>query len=411
MALGLIPPAACPISLTDVILSWQDARREEGAVEGFCSLVAERVGKQYALAFNHARTAIAMLLEELHQMYPEKNEVVVPAYTCYTVAAAIARAGLVMVPVDVETSSLCYQHDALLASIGRNTLAIVVVHPFGYPCDLQRVKEIVGGRKVFVIEDCAQAWDSKYKGNLLGSEGNASVFSFGRGKHLNLGGGGVCCVADEELFFRLRRRLESLPNPSHRVQMKRFVQVVLTAIGQHPYIYAHAVRLPFIGIGETHFEPDFPALQWSEWQARFGLRMLLRWQEMAELRKRNADFWRGWLTAHPELGTIPQTDDTMDVTYLRMPVLCERRADAMEWFRRRSIHAQRMYPASLADIADPRLRTKVYSPVENARFVAKALYTLPVHSLFDARQWHLHHSNTKHVRQEEVECKHLFVIV
>lgn len=403
MALGLVPPSACPIPFADLMLSWHNTEGKGGSVEQFCALVASRVGKRYAFAFNHARTAIALLLQELHQMYPEKNEVVVPAYTCFTVAAAVARAGLVLAPADIDPSCFCYKREALLNTICEGTLAVIVVHPFGMPCDVHEVREVVGKRDIFVLEDCAQAWDTKYRGKPLGNEGDASIFSFGRGKHLNLGGGGICCLDDSEVAFRLKRRLESLPRPSRKDEMKRFLQMVYTAIGQHPSIYAYATRLPFLGIGETYFEPSFPMGHWSEWQARLGLRMLPRWQRMAEHRKRNADFWQNWMTAHPALGKILETDDSMDIAYLRMPVLCERRAEAMRWFRKQGIHAQKMYPATLTSIGDPRLKIRVYSSIEGARFVAERLYTLPVHPLFDARRWCTHYGSVSSARQEEVE--------
>lgn len=219
-------------------------------------------------------------------------------------------------------------------------------------------------------------------------------------------------MSNEEIALGLKRRLETLPKPSHRSQMKRLLWLTFTVIGQHPSIYAYAVRLPFLGIGETYFKPDFPMMQWGEWQAQLGLRLWPRWREMGEVRKRNATFWREWLRAHPELGEIPQTDGTMDISYLRMPVLCKRRTDAMEWFRKQGIHAQKMYPASLADVSDPRLRTKVYSSIEDARFLAEALYTLPVHPLFDAERWCIRHNGVGPVCQGgSRHCRHRFVIM
>lgn len=401
MAMRLVPPSACPISFADLVRSWHGAKGEETTREQFCSVVAGRVGMRYAFAFNHARTAIALLLQELHQVYPERNEVVIPAYTCYTVAAAITRARLVVVPVDIAPSCFCYKPEALVRSVSENTLAIIVVHPFGYPCDVQVVREVIGKRNTFILEDCAQAWDSSYGGNQVGRGGDASVFSFGRGKHINLGGGGICCLNDTEIAYRLRQRVENLPTPSRRSQMKRLLQMMLIKIGQYPYIYSCAARLPFLGIGETRYDPDFSMMQWTNWQAQLGLRMLARWQGMAELRRRNSGFWRAWLEAHSDLGVTLGTNNSMDITYLRMPVLSPRRAHAMEWFRRHGIHAQRMYPATVADISDHRLRIRVYFPIEGARQIAEMLYTLPVHPLFDAQRWAVHHGGMGSAGREE----------
>jgi len=387
MVFGLIPPSACPVHIADIRAAWRSRKESANSIKQFCSVVASRTGKPHAFAFNRARTALAILLQELHQLRPERFEVIVPAYTCYTVAAAIARAGLVMVPVDIEPAGFYFRLQSLQDSINEQTLAIVVVHPFGQPCNIGVVKEVIGERHVFVVEDCAQAWDTRYRGRILGGEGDASIFSFGRGKHLNLGGGGICCVGEGDIAYRLEQRMRQLPAPSQREQVEQLLKLVFTLLGQYPYTYACALRLPFLGIGETYFDSDFPMMQWSGWQAQLGLRLLRDWESMASRRRRNAAFWREWLRRDPSLGIIPQVEEPMDVVYLRMPVLCKDRERAMRWFRKRGVHAQRMYPTVLADIDAPHLKMKVYSTLDGARCIAESLYTLPVHPLFDAQRW------------------------
>jgi len=199
MVASLIPPSACPVRLADIREAWRSGKESADSIERFCSVLASRTGKPHAFAFNQARTALTILLQELHRLRSERFEVIVPAYTCYTVAAAVARAGLVMVPVDIEPSDLCFKLQALQDSINERTLAIIVVHPFGQPCDIGAVKGVISNRHIFIVEDCAQAWDTRYRGHFLGGEGDASIFSFGRGKHLNLGGGGICCVGEGEI--------------------------------------------------------------------------------------------------------------------------------------------------------------------------------------------------------------------
>jgi len=387
MVASLIPPSACPARLADIREAWRSGKESADSIERFCSVLASRTGKPHAFAFNQARTALAILLQELHRLRSERFEVIVPAYTCYTVAAAVARAGLVMVPVDIEPSDLCFKLQALQDSINERTLAIIVVHPFGQPCDIGAVKGVISNRHIFIVEDCAQAWDTRYRGHFLGGEGDASIFSFGRGKHLNLGGGGICCVGEGEIAYRLEQRMRELPAPSQREHVRRLLKLVFTIIGQHPYIYAYALRVPFLGIGETYFDDDFAMIQWSGWQAQLGLRLLRDWESMASRRRRNADFWREWLQRDSVLGVIPQVEEPMNVVYLRMPVLSRDRQRAMRWFRKRGIHAQKMYPTVLADIDSPHLKVKVYSTLDGARRVTESLYTLPVHPLFDAKRW------------------------
>ena len=101
--------------------------------------------------------------------------------------------------VDVEEKHLTIDVNQLEKSITSNTKGIVVTHLFGYPCNMDKVMEIANKNGIPVIEDCAQSYDSFYKGQETGTFGYAGIFSCSLMKVPTTLGGGILLTEDEEL--------------------------------------------------------------------------------------------------------------------------------------------------------------------------------------------------------------------
>lgn len=113
--------------------------------------------------------------------------------------------------VDIDPRILNMSMDDLARKIGPHTRAVVLVHWAGYPVDLDELSAVLDdaesrfGRRPVVIEDCAHAWGSTYRGRRVGIHGNVAVFSFQAIKHLTCGDGGAVVFPDEADARRARR--------------------------------------------------------------------------------------------------------------------------------------------------------------------------------------------------------------
>ena len=130
------------------------------------------------------------------------DEVIVPSYTFVSTALAFVRAGAKIVFADSMQSNPNIDAEKIEALITSRTKAIVPVHYAGVACDMDRIMEIATRHNILVVEDAAQAIDSRYKGRPLGTIGHLSAFSFHETKNIIAGEGGMLCINDERFIRR-----------------------------------------------------------------------------------------------------------------------------------------------------------------------------------------------------------------
>lgn len=133
------------------------------------------------------------------------DEVIVPAQTFIATWLAVSAAGATPVPVDVDPTTCNIDPSAVEAAITPKTKAIIAVHLYGCPADIDSLRAIAGRRGLKLIEDAAQAHGARYKEKRVGSLGDAAAFSFYPGKNLGaFGDGGAVTTNDSELAEKVR---------------------------------------------------------------------------------------------------------------------------------------------------------------------------------------------------------------
>ena len=136
---------------------------------------------------------------------PGADEVIVPAYTCYSVPASIVKAGLRPRLVDVDPDTLDYDRAALDAADTSRVLAIVATNLYGIPNDLPHLVAFGRARGVFVVDDAAQAMGATSSGRPAGTWGDAGLFSLDKGKNVSAIDGGVLVTGDDRIAGALAR--------------------------------------------------------------------------------------------------------------------------------------------------------------------------------------------------------------
>jgi dTDP-4-amino-4,6-dideoxygalactose transaminase len=133
------------------------------------------------------------------------DEVITTPFTFVATVSAIEYAGARPVLVDIEPDTFCIDPDAVAAAITPRTKAIVPVHLFGQPADMDPILALARRHGLRVIEDAAQAHGAEYRGTRVGSLGDLACFSFYPAKNLGaVGEGGMVVTADDALARRLR---------------------------------------------------------------------------------------------------------------------------------------------------------------------------------------------------------------
>jgi len=132
------------------------------------------------------------------------DEVIIPDFTFVATANAVSYTGAKPVLVDVDERTWTIDVDKIKEKINDKTKAIIPVHLYGHPCDMDPIMELAKERGIFVIEDAAEAHGAEYKGKKVGSIGHIGCFSFYGNKIITTGEGGMCVTNDKKIAERMR---------------------------------------------------------------------------------------------------------------------------------------------------------------------------------------------------------------
>ena len=143
----------------------------------------------------HSCTA-AMQLALLSLGVGVGDEVVIPAMTYFSTAHAVKHAGAIPVLADCDPRTMNVTAETIRACLSERTKAVMVVHFAGRCCDMDPIMELAGARRIPVIEDCAHAVESAYKGRPAGTMGAVGCFSFYATKNITAGEGGMVVTND-----------------------------------------------------------------------------------------------------------------------------------------------------------------------------------------------------------------------
>lgn len=160
-------------------------------------------GSQYAVGVASGLDALVVALRALDIL--PGDEVVVPANTFVATALAVSMVGARVVLVDPDEETCNMTPAALEAVVTPRTKAVIPVHLYGQAADIEEIVDVARGLGLRVVEDCAQAHGSRYRGRHVGTFGDVGCFSFYPGKNLGaLGDGGAVITDDEALAERMR---------------------------------------------------------------------------------------------------------------------------------------------------------------------------------------------------------------
>ncbi len=172
-------------------------------VQVFEKKFAKYQASKFCVGVGNGTDALEISLEALE--LPKGSEVIVPANSFIASSEAVTRSGLKVVFCDNDEFNYTLSIKDLKSKIGPNTSAIMAVHLYGHPCDMDSIMSIANKHQLKVIEDCAQAHGAEYRGKRVGSIGDIGTFSFYPGKNLGAyGDGGAVLTNSEDLAEKVR---------------------------------------------------------------------------------------------------------------------------------------------------------------------------------------------------------------
>lgn len=170
-------------------------------IEQFEKSFSNYIGMKYGVATSNGTVALHLALETLG--IKKGDEVLVPTLTFIATANAVTYTGAKPIFVDSHPEYWCMDPSKIEEKITGKTKAIIVVHLYGHPCDMNEILRIADNHNLWIIEDCAEAHGAEYKNKKVGSFGVINCFSFFGNKIITTGEGGMCLTNDEELADKM----------------------------------------------------------------------------------------------------------------------------------------------------------------------------------------------------------------
>ena len=373
MRLGrTVPPAAAPLGPADIWYGWRGIFDPERARASLEAEMARTFGAPHVFLLSSGTAALTVALKALASLSP-RTEVVLPAYTCYTVPAAIVAAGLRPVLCDLAPSSFDFDHAQLARVVSDRTLCVIAHHLFGIPSDLERARAICAPHGAYVVEDAAQAMGVRINGAMLGTLADVGIFSLGRGKQVTCGDGGVIVTNDSVIGRALEREYAAIPSPGFGHDVTGLISVAALTLFIRPSLYGIPASLPFLRLGETIFPARVTLRRLSGLHAGLMRRMRLRMQRSRRIRVETAMELRRRLGFGLAAGA--------NHPYLRLPVFTATRDEkrrVLEEARHRGLGIAAGYQTAINEIP------AIAGLFEGQRFpraaqVADHLLTIPTH--------------------------------
>lgn len=368
----VLPPAAAPVELKSFFYAMKGFFCEDEILKKREYELKRFFGVKHIFLVSSGKAALYLILKSISKISKERSDVIVPAYTCFSVPSAIKKAGLKIELCDIEEKRFDFNYAHLRRLLDHKTLCVIGTHLFGIPIDIERLIEICHERGIFVIEDAAQAMGVYYKGKFLGTFGDIGFFSLGRGKNLCAGNGGIIITNSEPIASEISKEYTFLEKMKFYSKLREFLKIMLMDIFINPFLYWIPSSIKFLKIGETVYYEDFPVMRLSGVQAGF----LSSWQErlrkLSDIRRKNSDIMI------KKIGV----DMPENIPYTRLPLILkdkETRDFLHNISKREGLGLEKMYPYPLNEIQQLRedFNGKKYPA---SKKISETLITLPTHS-------------------------------
>lgn len=330
------------IALVDASLDFWLTMGKNGAA--FEETFAEYLGVSHVVMVNSGSSANLAAVATLCSPQIERplrpgDEVITPAATFPTTVAPLVQNGLVPVFVDCEPGTYNADPGEVESAVSDRTRAILLPHMLGNSARMDRLLEIAEQHALYVVEDACEAMGSRFDGQMLGTFGHISTFSFYPSHHITTGEGGALAT-DDDVLARVARSIRDWGRDcwcDHRTQGRngacgrRFSYEIpgLPTTYDHKYLYSN--------IGYN--------LRPTDLQAALGLVQLAKFPQFVEARKRNYNALYSGLSAFEEYLILPTSDPRAEVCWFAFPITVRdnprfTRNDLVQWLEKARIETR-----------------------------------------------------------------------
>jgi perosamine synthetase len=412
-----LPPAAAPIYLRDILSGISALYHGRQELARFKYELKDYFGVQHCFLVSSGKAALTLILSALKELHPNKNKVLIPAYTCYSVPSAIVRACLKIKLCDMDPETLDFNYNQLSKIIhppntqlnqlnqlnepnepkqlnepnepkqpNKPFLAIIPAHLFGIPSDIERLRLLLGNAEIVIVEDAAQAMAGKQNDKKLGTFGDVSFFSLGRGKALSTVEGGIILTNRDDIARKISKILNHIAGYNVVELVKLISEALSLSLLMRPTLFWLPKSLPFLSLGATIYDSNFKIRQMTSFQAGMAKSWRNKISKFQNCRAKNSIAWTNLIKSLDtnELSAINHPPDSDLIRFpIRVDNLSLKKA-ILSQSEQKGLGIMPGYPDSINGIKQLRdVFPNQEFPV--AKEYSQKLLTLPVHPYVSKR--------------------------
>ncbi len=376
-----MPTAGTPYVLSDIL------RAKIGLIQS-CRVISqfEDVLKDYLRVdnlclVNSGTTANDVIYKVLKRIRKreDQTEVILPAYTAPSLLLPIEAEGLTPVLVDIDSSTFNLDITKVAEKFNPKTLAVMPVHMFGLPCEVDSLLDLTQDTEIFILEDGASALGTTVNGQHIGTRAPFGFYSLNRGKNISTLAGGIIVWGNNDYSELFQQYIDELTTLSPLTQFIMFLKFSGLSLAVRPFTYT--LMSPIVSkFKYTTLHTHFDSFQYTKMQAALGINL---WKRIEYLDQKRVD--NGLRLIEVFKGgdgfRIPVIPDGSKVAFNQFPVIVDdlkNRALIIERLKQSGIETTTLYDHPLHHIF-PELNEAGEDPYPNSTYLAEHLLLIPPH--------------------------------
>jgi len=303
------------------------------------------IGCKYSIAMNSCTSALECSLKILKK----KGEVIIPSWTWVSTANAVINTGNTPVFADVDINSRNLTAEHINKKITKNTVAVIVVHYAGLPCEMTDIVKLAKKKNIFLIEDSAETLGAKWKNNYTGSFGTG-CFSFFPTKNITTTEGGMLTTNNKEHFFKIKKII------AHGIDHKK-----------KPVFWHREAVLP----GHNYRLPNH--------LAALGISQLKKLKFFNKKRREIAKSYNNFFSKYNDVFTLQKISKHLSHSYQMYTCLIKpkHRSNFLNYMKRKGVEVSAHFVPPLHK--QDYLKKYTKGKLVNTEFLSRSIITLPIY--------------------------------
>jgi dTDP-4-amino-4,6-dideoxygalactose transaminase len=375
------PTAGTPYLPADVLRAVLGFLESAKIIRDFELALQKYLGAPHLALVNSGTTACYLLLEVFKEIRhkPQQDEVIMPAYTAPSLLLPIRAAGLKPVLVDIDAQTFNMAIDQVAPEISDRTLAVMPVHMFGLPCELDYLDQLCRERELLLFEDAASSLGTTINGVHTGTLAPFGFYSLNRGKNISTLTGGIITWKENKYTDTILKKVHHLKSLNLISQKLILAKIIGLSLAVRPIFYTALASL-IARYKYTTLHTTFDSYAFPRSQAAFGKSV---WQRAADLTTQRLVNGRILYSifAGKAVYQLPLVKAQWKVAFNQFPLIVKDLCLLAELQRRLlaiGIETTRLYEKPLHHLF-PELHRGGGEPFPNATFLAEHLLLIPVH--------------------------------